>query len=245
MFAFSFRCSAEWPRRYKTPEFSNRSAHLNRSIEERYDFVVRSDLDVFLTPMFARWQTRLCNNFYVGRGAYSHTFNTKRLRRIAYNMGFQYKYMENLGSTWYSNPGNFRLGAYLTLMSMVYISNEEFSPTERQGKLGVEMWPYWHYGVLLLYGQNVAMNHLIATNTIHIVKLDDLLDVPSFSNTSDVFNVLHIHVYHNQQLFSKFQFKSGGYDNMTSELASLPNEAKNLVNYYSLRMALESRDRFD
>ncbi len=77
--------------------------------------------------------------------------------------------VDNLGSTWISTPDQFRIVSYLTLISMMYISEEEFSQPEKQGKLN--LWPYWHYGVLLLYGQNIAINHLIATNNINVIKL--------------------------------------------------------------------------
>lgn len=36
-----------------------------------YDFLIRSDMDVFLTPLFSKWLPNNCNDFYVGRGGYS------------------------------------------------------------------------------------------------------------------------------------------------------------------------------
>jgi hypothetical protein len=62
-----------------------------------YDFLVRSDMDVFLTPLFAKWLPRYCNDFYVGRGGYSNTFNSKRFKRIASNIGLSYAGQNNLG----------------------------------------------------------------------------------------------------------------------------------------------------
>ncbi len=102
-----------------------------------YDFLIRSDMDVFLTPLFGMWLPRRCNEFYVGRGGYSANFNMKRLKRIAANIGFEYVSETNLGSTWYSTPDQFRMVSYLTLFSMAYLSEEEFSKPEREGKLGV------------------------------------------------------------------------------------------------------------
>ncbi len=116
---------------------------------------------------------------------------------------------------------------------MIYISKEEFSLPEKQGK--VSLWPYWHYGVLLLYGQNIGMNHLIASKQINIVKLNDYIDFPS-GNTEDINHKLHIHVYHGGEMFSKFDFKAGKYDNMT-----LPSDNLNQVKVYCLKMALESK----
>ncbi len=45
--------------------------------------------------------------------------------------------------------------------------------------MGTENWPFWHYGVLLLYGQNVGMNHLIGSKQLNVIKLANFLDFPS------------------------------------------------------------------
>ena len=62
-----------------------------------YDFLIRSDMDVFLPPPFATWLPRYCNDFYVGRGGYSSNFNSNRFKRIASNLGLSYSESNNLG----------------------------------------------------------------------------------------------------------------------------------------------------
>lgn len=166
---------------------------------------------------------------------YSSTFNINRLRRISSDLGLAYAAKTNLGSTWYSTPRQFRLVAYLTLFGMAYVSDEEFTPPEREGKLGVALWPYWHYGVLLLYGQNLFMNHLIATDQLSIVKLSNQLDYPAYFD-EQVSKVLHIHVFHGDTMFSKFQFKAGKYDQLDYNEYDV-QQAK----YYALKMALEGK----
>lgn len=99
-----------------------------------YNFLIRSDMDVFLTPFFGKWLPRKCDLFHVGRGGYSSKFNENRLRRIANDLGLKFGNQSNLGSTWYSNVDQFRLVSYLTLVGMVYVSEEEFSPPEREGR---------------------------------------------------------------------------------------------------------------
>ena len=200
-----------------------------------FDFLIRSDMDVFLTPLFASWLPRHCNDFYVGRGGFSTDFNNNRLNRIADDLNLKYAGKRNLGSTWYSTPEQFRLVSYLTLFGMAYLSSEEFSQPEREGKVGTMLWPFWHYGVLLLYGQSLALNHLIALNELNVVKLEELIDFPS-ANTQSVFRKIHIHVFHGNEMFSKFLFKLGKYDNM-----SVSNENATLVKYYALKMALEGK----
>ena len=200
----------------------------------KYDFLLRTDMDVFLTPFFSKWLPINCG-FYVGRGGFSHDFNDKRFKRVAHELKIGYNGSRNLGSTWYSTPAQFRIVSYLTLFGMAYLAAEEFTQAEREGKAGTLLWPEWHYGVLLLYGQTLGMNHLIATKQINVVPLPDLIDFPS-GNSESVFTKLHIHVFHGEDMFSKFMFKAGKYDNMTVSEAN-----STLVKYYSLKMALEGK----
>ena len=200
-----------------------------------FNFLIRSDMDVFLTPLFAKWLPRHCNDFYVGRGGFSTDFNNNRLRRIANGLNLKYAGIWNLGSTWYSTPHQFRIVSYLTLFGMAYLSSEEFAQPEREGKVGTILWPDWHYGVLLLYGQSLALNHLIALNELNVIKLEEHIDFPS-GNTESIFKMLHIHVFHGDDVFSKFAFKLGQYDNM-----SVSNENATLVKYYALKMALDGK----
>lgn len=200
-----------------------------------YDFLIRSDMDVFLTPLFAKWLPDNCNDFYVGRGGYSDDFNRKRLSRIAKDLQLEHAGESNLGSTWYSTPEQFRLVSYLTIFSMTYLSQEEFSQPEREGKVGVQLWPFWHYGVLLLYGQNIGLNHLIGSKQLNVVKLDNLIDFPS-ANDEDINRKIHIHVFHGDNMFSKFAFKVGKYDNM-----NVKDSEVNKVKNYCLKMALDAK----
>jgi hypothetical protein len=160
----------------------------------------------------------------------------KRLKRIAFNLNLNYADVSNLGSTWYSTPEQFRLVSYLTLVSMAYLSSEEFSPPEKEFKQPL-LWPYWHYGVVLLYGQNIAMNHLISTKQLNIIKLGNLIDVPTDTEIS-IYKAIHLHVFHGNNLFSKFSFKNGEYDHFKIDE---DNSNLNLANYYALNIALKSK----
>lgn len=122
---------------------------------------------------------------------------------------------------------------------MAYLNNEEFAQPEREQKLGTLMWPEWHYGVLLLYGQHLGLNHLIGSQQLNVVKLENQLDYPSGNNHS-IFNMLHIHVFHGDNLFSKFVFKVGKYNNITLDM--IDEEKSKLVNWFALKMALEGRN---
>jgi len=90
-----------------------------------------------------------------------------------------------------------------------------------------------------LYGQSLGMNHLIATKQINVIPLPDLIDFPS-GNSESIFKILHIHVFHGEDLFSKFVFKMGRYDNMT-----VSEEDAQKVKFYSLKMALEGKKHLE
>lgn len=64
-----------------------------------YDYILRTDLDVFLTKYFGRFVPKN-RTILVGGGAYSTQFNSKRLQRVAKEMDWSYARLSNLGSTW-------------------------------------------------------------------------------------------------------------------------------------------------
>ena len=118
---------------------------------------------------------------------------------------------------------------------MSYLYSEEFTETERLGNLGIQNWPDWHYGVLSMYGNDIALNHLSGSNQMNVVKLDTLIDFPSTNNFNPN-EKLHIHVFHSFQMFSKFEFKSGKYDNMT-----VTDKDMDKISFYCLKMALDGK----
>lgn len=64
-----------------------------------YDFILRTDLDCFLTHNFALY-VPYADTLLVGRGGYSTAFNNKRLKRVAHDMNWEYADKNGLGSTW-------------------------------------------------------------------------------------------------------------------------------------------------
>ena len=64
-----------------------------------YDYILRTDMDVFLTKNFGHF-VPINDTLLVGRGGYSTKFNTVRLQRIANDMKWLSANLTNLGSTW-------------------------------------------------------------------------------------------------------------------------------------------------
>lgn len=119
---------------------------------------------------------------------------------------------------------------------MSYLYEEEFTSAERKGELEVKNWPDWHYGVLSMYGNAMALNHLAGSQQMNVVKLDQLIDFPSTNNMNPN-TKLHIHVFHGYEMFSKFTFKANGYDNITA----VADKDMDKISFYCLRMALDGK----
>jgi hypothetical protein len=213
-----------------------------KDLKDLYDFVLRTDIDTFLTPLFGKWLPRYCNDFVVGQGGYSTEFNTARLGRIARSLGLNYAFQGSIGSTWYSTPKQFRVVSYLSLISMIYLYANEFTEPDRQGQIGVANWPDWHFGVLSMYGAHLAVNHYWDQKKINFAKLNAFFDQGTSGNNhrmmglnGAVDKVVHLHTWHSEELFSKFKFKEGAYDQMEVPIN------QTLIVPYCLAMALESK----
>lgn len=190
---------------------------------EDYDLILRSDVDAFLTPA---WNSYFPDIYTTGGGGYVNDENTKsNLKRIAKDLGLNHKEIHNIGSTHYGNPKLVREVCKLTMTTTLYIINNEF-------KDGYGNWPGWYKGVSLLYGTEIATNHLIEKFNVDPFKLD-------FYSTSEdsILKHPHIHCWHTDGVFSKFWFEAGRYDNISKD--SLDT---NKINHYCLYLALRSKE---
>ncbi|KAH9106292.1 hypothetical protein AeMF1_018079 [Aphanomyces euteiches] len=194
-----------------------------------YDWLLRTDIDTFLTPAFATWKPSVMT---VGKGAYSFSAtNAARLTRIIGDMGFHNAGLTNLGSTWYGPASLVRACAKLTVQVMEYMREKEFTDEEKSEAYGTRGWPEWHYGVLSLYAGHVAINH--CTKDSGVAKDEIMLDFPTASNDPTTKHA-HLHTWQNQQRFSKFVFMSDGYKEVKENLDL------DKVSDYAMFMALDS-----
>jgi len=72
----------------------------NEEILNEYDYILRTDIDVFLTPNFANYIPFDCT-FQIGLGGYSFDYNTHRLSRIAQTLKLADIHFRDIGSTWF------------------------------------------------------------------------------------------------------------------------------------------------
>lgn len=191
---------------------------------EKYDLLLRSDIDCFLT---IGWNNFYPEKYTVGRGGYVNDQKTKdNLKRIATKLNLDYKDEHNIGSTHYGWSKLVRQVCELALSTTKYILNNEF-----EGEGG---WPSWYKGVSLLYGMELATNHLVKDFEINGNRLDHGSTGNGLVNEHP-----HIHCWHTDDMFSKFHFEAGKYDNLETDKLNL-----NIIKDYCLYIALKSKIDF-
>ena len=201
-----------------------------------YDALLRTDLDTFLTPAFSTWKPM---KLAVGIGKYcfSGQITCHRLKRIAQDMGLAPKgqVVENVGSTWYGKGSTIVKCANASMQAMRYMNKYEFTKMDKGPKINGKAlnWPGWHYGVLSMYGGQIAINYCAQDEGFE--KRSDMLDVASSSSDS-VFQHAHLHTWQNNKNFSKFAFARNQYANVNPAKLN-----RTIIKEYALYHALVSK----
>ncbi|ETV82638.1 hypothetical protein H257_05215 [Aphanomyces astaci] len=198
-----------------------------------YDWVLRTDMDTFLTPAFATWKPSL---FVVGMGGYNVMGSTNdRLDAIIVQLNLTAKTVDNVGSTWYGPTALVQQCAQLSMDVQMYMYANEFTDEEKSPEYGIKGWPNWHVGVLSMYGGHVAINH--CTRDFGVVKDAHNLDFPTTSHESPTRHA-HLHTWQDSNRFSKFAFADGAYKNENKSALDLDD-----ISDYAMYMALDSQPR--
>lgn len=175
-------------------------------IADTYDYILRTDVDVFLTPAFVRWIP--VSEIAFSQAYYCTAFNMKRLEEIAAKLQLINQGVHCIGSTVYMTPSVAKIVGNLIVNLTVHLVENEFRP-ELPGleKMFIEsvegVWPTWWRGVSTLYATELALNHVVPN--ISKGFAGQILDVRSCENVS-IAQVTHIHCYHDSCEFGKFSF---------------------------------------
>lgn len=188
-----------------------------------YEDVLKTDLDVFLTPNFKNWRTE--GNFYCGSGAYWNSGDVQyNILEVCKDKNLNHNGNSNIGSTWYGSGDDIVDVGKLSSELTMYILDKYFQQR-------IFNWPNWTYGVSSMYASEIAVNHVVKDR----LKLTNRLDQHSDSlNSTD--SCYHVHCWHTDNMFSKFAWMDGLYDGTNVETLNINN-----VNEYCLMCALKSK----
>ena len=183
---------------------------MSEQLMNTYDYLLRTDLDVFITPGFADWLPKNLTLLITGQGGYGSVNAEHHLKWISERLNLRNSGYTNIGSTWYGATRALVATADLSVSVMRWLHTQEFSEYDKCCS-GVDGWPNWHYGVLSMYAGHIAVNSV--DQKYLKVNEEDEYRMDFFSDSSDPLTskVKHIHSWHTEKRFSKFQFQAGAY----------------------------------
>jgi hypothetical protein len=191
----------------------------------KYDYILRTDVDTFLTPA---WNSFFPSGFTVGRGYYALNQDVeKKILHTANALRLTHKGIHNIGTSHYGPPQLIRNVCELSVYVAAYLLSTDFSSNE--GK-----WPGWYKGVTTMYSNEIAINHLIDALQIYPEEID-------FDSTSadTILKHPHIHCWHTDRPFSKFEFAFGNYNHLAIDKLNI-NCIKDYCIYISLKALQET-----
>lgn len=190
----------------------------NASILDSYDYLLRTDVDTFLSY---KWNDFNPTHYSFGKGGYVNTpYVQEKILETAHVLGLNHHGVYNIGSTHYGPTSLVKEVQLLATEVTDYLLHHGFNNTSTT-------WPDWFRGVASMYGCEIAVNHLVTDYTC----FPNDFDYPSTASDS-IKEHVHIHCWHTDQFFSKTKFSKYGYQKIKSSYY-----APDPVNYYCLHMA--------
>ena len=179
-----------------------------------YEFLLRSDLDTFVTPGFSDWILQDDVAIATGKGGYvCENVN----RHLSWTMTNKLRLTDGgllgLVSTWYGRSRVMIASAKLTIAAMTWLHTQEFNEYE-QFHSGTDSWPFWHWPVLLLYGGHIALNQIPVTRFAKSSNGEFEVDYGTGSDSLMGNTTKHLHCFQGREVFSKLSFHDGFYANL-------------------------------
>lgn len=210
-----------------------------------YDFLLRTDIDTLVTPAFAA-ANLLPASIVIATGlaGYNSEVAIRHLNWMMKKVGLENvgdvpgEVSVGIGSTWFGRSAVLVALAKLSVSSMIWLHTQEFTEYER-GPASTDGWPNWHWPVLTMYGGHVAVKQ-VRNSAAYRTTLNDADPVKLDQGTNSIQplanNIIHIHCWHTEEIFSKFAFHRGDYVN----ISLLPYLDMNTTQSFAMTVAISS-----
>jgi len=201
-----------------------------------YEFVLRSDTDVFLTPHWRRLldHAPAPGQLLCGNGAHCNGDVPQRIEAFARECGLLHEgrqFQHRLGSTFFGRTDEVVAMCGTTVDVLLKIL-ESFGDTEGR-------WPEWYRGVALLYAGEIAINwHFPEAADFTTVKFDG----PTTASEPMPENWAHLHCWHTDNQFSKFWFYNDKYKRPAGGEAFYGSDSRVAANAYAMDIAFQVRE---
>ena len=202
-----FQCDSFWSRYEYGKSIACLLDPRVKDVLGNYQLTMRSDTDVFLTPNTIKLADADVSSdiLYCGRGGYFNEGVGDKLAAVAEREGFTVPSpIHSLGSTLFGRTSSVIRWARTTEYLLRTLLTKDFATSEGA-------WPGWYRGVSLLYAGEIA------TNFHHEGRINQTtfqFDGWSSDPNPIADRCVHLHCWHVDNVFSKFWWYNGKYDEM-------------------------------
>lgn len=186
---------------------------------EKYDYLMKTDCDVFLTHNLKGY---VPSKFLVGEGGYCEDLSEKQHQFFvdySKKLGLNYRNYKQIGASFYGKAsevvGMVVKQAHITeniLENREILSNYDLEP-----------------GISSMLAGELVLNHCFTPQHVSMWVLDSTC----WKTTKIGSDVLHIHAWHTTQRWSKHHFLEGKYDDWVVSESEMYENAANYCNYFS------------
>jgi len=170
-------------------------------ISQRYDYILKTDCDVFLTENMLGQEPDI---IMIGRGGYMMREPEEvmeNLVRIQKKLNLNSNFSNHIGASIFGPTDKI-----LKIVKYHFKVTEFILKTEwTDGNPG--KWPGWYKGVASMYAIHLVVNHFLSGKEIRLYNLDDYCYDNKITK-----EVLHIHAWHTDNDFSKHKWYDGKYE---------------------------------
>ena len=190
---------------WKEYKFVNSFAMFNDAseiewISKKYDFLLKTDADVFLTENLLGLNP---SKTIIGMGGYMQDCTSEEVKlnldRIRNNLNLNDSGINHIGASIFG-----KTDIVLTIVRNHFVVTKYILSNE--WKDGNGKWPCWFKGVCSMYAIHLVVNHFLNIQSINLWGLDDLCWQNDISK-----NTYHIHAWHSHEDFSKHKWFEGYY----------------------------------
>jgi hypothetical protein len=168
-----------------------------------YNYIIKTDLDVFFLPGFVDYVPRTTSGVSFGVQYYVLIPETaSRIKNVSRSFGYIHQNVHNVGMCFTGTLKQQKQVARKTIDVLKYILLNTF-PQLASGGPSVSYkdgWPNWNVYLSVMYAQEVVVNHLFANLT-----LDKRFDAHTDLDTPTA-DLLHLHTQHGASRFDKRSF---------------------------------------
>ena len=184
-----------------------RDKKIVKQIREKYDYILKTDCDVFLTKHILDLEPERA---LLGRGGYmtseEHSEEIlSKLIKLSKKLNLNYNHINHVGASIFATTD-----MVMQIVNKQFVLTDYLLKTEFSKNIGE--WPGWFGGVSSMYAMHLSVNHhLMAWNT----ELN-VLDLPCLDNLICT-RTFHIHAWHTKTFFSKHRWFEGKYEKLISD----------------------------